>query len=147
MEIKIIQNKKNEVSFKIINEIVPCSRPKISRFAVYYPPKYTKFKKELEKQIRNSFKIKEEFHGKPLDISIEVFKEIPKSLSKKKKEELKLSPVIKRPDLDNYYKAILDSLGNVFYTDDSFISKLSGSKYYSDTEFEYAIVCIKAYEN
>lgn len=143
MEINIIKNNNMHVKFEIIGEIVPCSRPKFSKFGVYYPKKYTNFKKSLETNIKKMFNIqKEEFINKPLSINIFVYKQIPKSYSKKKRESLKGTYVMSRPDLDNYYKAILDSLSNVFYSDDSCICSLSGSKKYSDRDYEYCVIDI-----
>lgn len=144
MKINIIEENIDYVKFEIINNIVPCSRPKFSKWGIYYSKKYTEFKKDLEKAIQSSFiKQRENFIGKPLHIEINVYKEIPKSYSNKKKETLKCAYVVSRPDLDNYYKAILDSLSNIFYGDDSFISSLSGSKLYSDRDYEYALIQIK----
>ena len=59
---------------------------------------------------------------------------IPKSYSKKKREEIKegtLRPT-KRPDTDNIAKAILDSLNGIAYKDDSSIVDLKVSKFFDE---------------
>ena len=55
----------------------------------------------------------------------------PKSLSKKKKEELLFKiDYTKKPDADNVAKAILDSLNGLVYKDDSQVSALLVLKNY-----------------
>ena len=59
--------------------------------------------------------------------------EIPKSTSKKKKQQMlncEIFPTVK-PDTDNIAKSILDSLNGIAYLDDKQIVKLEVEKYYS----------------
>lgn len=72
---------------------------------------------------------------KPLAVSIEIFRNIPKSFSKKKKEAAetkKLLPITK-PDIDNFVKSIFDPLNGVIWVDDSQVVSLNVNKYYSVT--------------
>lgn len=56
---------------------------------------------------------------------------IPKSISKKKREQLHY--VTKKPDVDNLAKAVMDAINNVgIWEDDSQIAVLRVSKIYSD---------------
>ena len=59
---------------------------------------------------------------------------IPKSASKKKAAAMKEGSIrpIKKPDLDNIAKILLDSLNKMAYADDSQIVELSIKKYYGE---------------
>lgn len=70
----------------------------------------------------------------PLVVQITAFYDIPKSTSKKKRQEMlfeKLRPT-KKPDIDNLCKVVLDSLNQIAYHDDAQIVKATVSKFYSD---------------
>ena len=58
--------------------------------------------------------------------------EIPKSYTKKKRNELMFRPKTSKPDLDNLVKAVLDSLNGVAYEDDSIIWSIDATKEYGD---------------
>ncbi|WP_291568581.1 RusA family crossover junction endodeoxyribonuclease [Clostridium sp. UBA2485] len=69
-----------------------------------------------------------------LKATIIAYYSIPKSTSKKKRLEMveeRLRP-IKKPDLDNVAKIVLDSLNKVAFDDDSQIVKLEVEKFYSE---------------
>lgn len=69
-----------------------------------------------------------------LDMKIQAFYGIPKSISKKKKAlmlEGKIRPV-KKPDSDNVIKAVADSLNQVAYRDDAQIVDIQCRKFYSE---------------
>lgn len=66
--------------------------------------------------------------------AIHAYFSIPKSTSKKKKQEMieyKIRPT-KKPDTDNVAKIILDSLNGIAYKDDSQVVSLSVNKYYAE---------------
>lgn len=69
----------------------------------------------------------------PLDVRLDIYRQIPKSFSKKRKNECELGEVrpTTRPDVDNYIKSILDGLNGLIFKDDSQIVDLTVSKYYS----------------
>ena len=63
-----------------------------------------------------------------------VFRNIPKSFSKKAREAA-LAALIRpttRPDGDNYLKGVLDALNGILWTDDARIVDMSCHKYYSE---------------
>lgn len=69
-----------------------------------------------------------------LDVRIFAFYGIPKSVSKKKRQEMiegKIRPV-KKPDFDNIAKVICDSLNGIAYRDDAMIVDGMFRKYYSE---------------
>ena len=75
---------------------------------------------------------------KPLETALQVtiiaFFDIPKSISKKKKEQMlndEIYPTIK-PDTDNIAKSILDSLNKIAYLDDKQVVDLRVRKQYSE---------------
>ena len=69
----------------------------------------------------------------PLSVRIDVFRGIPASWSKKKRERAnmgELKPTVK-PDADNYAKIILDGLNKIAWYDDNQIVELIVTKNYS----------------
>ena len=70
-----------------------------------------------------------------ISMTIDVYRKIPKSLSKTKiqdAEDKKLLP-ISRPDWDNYGKLVCDALNGVYYKDDSQITEAIVRKFYSSS--------------
>lgn len=71
--------------------------------------------------------------GQPLAVSITAFYEVPKSYSKKKKQEMldgQLYPT-KKPDIDNIAKCVLDALNKLAYRDDTQVVRLHTEKRYA----------------
>ena len=71
----------------------------------------------------------------PLAIVLTVYQQIPKSVSKKKKQEMldgKFRPT-KKPDIDNILKSVLDSLNQVAFHDDTQIVSVEVVKWYDET--------------
>lgn len=69
----------------------------------------------------------------PLDVRITAYYSIPESASKKKKalmESYKIRP-LKKPDVDNVEKIILDSLNKIAYYDDAQVVDCMFRKFYS----------------
>ena len=65
---------------------------------------------------------------------INAYYKIPKSVSKKKRQQMidgTIRPT-KRPDLDNVAKSILDALNGIAYHDDSAVVSLHVEKWWSD---------------
>ncbi len=82
-----------------------------------------------------------------LEMKIDVFFEVPKSFSKKKKEQAlkgEIRPTVK-PDWDNISKNICDALNGVAYPDDKAIVSGTVNKYYA--EFDYVNIEIKGFKN
>lgn len=70
--------------------------------------------------------------GTPLRVEIRAFFPIPSSFSKKKRDALKDTPHIKKPDADNVAKAVVDALNYLAFHDDSAICDLITIKRYSE---------------
>lgn len=133
--IKFIVQEYDEISFTIPGKPFGKQRPRVvSRggFARAYTPKETV---NYENLVKISYNV--ENGSKKLNNTIEAelkaYYPIPKSVSKKLYAEMETEtyPVDKKPDCDNIAKAILDSLNNIAYNDDSQIYKLTVEKYYS----------------
>ena len=99
---------------------------------ITYTPEQTK---NYENWVKLSF-INQYPNFKPLEnelaLSIKAYFEIPKSVSKKKREQMlngNIRPTIK-PDLDNIAKSILDALNKLAYLDDKQIVLLKVEKFY-----------------
>lgn len=100
-----------------------------------YTPKNTA---KYEKQIRNAFKeCQGEWKMLPADcyaaVSVVANYPIPKSWSKKKKEEAEASLIMPttKPDGDNILKVVLDALNGLAYEDDRQVVKMGIIKTYS----------------
>ena len=77
----------------------------------------------------------------PMVIEIQAFFKKPKLTKKEQALNLpKHQFPTKKPDGDNIAKAILDSLNGVAYHDDSYVTELSVSKYYTDGEERVNVV-------
>ena len=108
---------------------VPASRPRVSHWSTYYPKKYTKFKKEMEAL---TSELETTLSEKPVSVELEFGIMMPKSWSKKKRKELNNTYCSNNSDIDNYIKAILDSLNGVVYVDDKQVVELFAKKIYSE---------------
>lgn len=72
--------------------------------------------------------------GQPLAVDIIAFYEVPKSYSKKKKQEMldgQLYPT-KKPDIDNIAKCVLDALNKLAYRGDTQVVRLHMEKHYAE---------------
>ncbi len=126
--------------FEVIGTIVGKERPRVNTYTnmVYTPTKT----KEYEKLIQQYFKIKYPNHTlleNRLSIEIIAYMKIPKNTSKKKMAEMlneNLSPM-KKPDIDNIAKSILDAMNKFVFKDDNQISKMSVEKKYGEIEKVY----------
>ena len=119
--------------FNIPGKIQAKQRPRFNgKFA--YTPKETI---AYENWVRSCYLEKynnEKILETPLEVHIRAYFEIPKSTSKKKKEQMlenEINPTIK-PDTDNIAKSILDSLNGIAYLDDKQVIKLVVEKYYAE---------------
>ncbi len=108
---------------------VPASRPRVSRWSTYYPKSNNKFKKEMEDLKSGLEKNPSE---KLVSVELKFGIMIPKSWSKKKREELNNTYCSNNSDIDNYIKAILDSLNGIVYIDDKQVVELFAKKIYSE---------------
>lgn len=125
------------VKFEILGEPQGKGRPRFSTrggFVKTYTPEktasYENYVKLSYIRTNQGLRLTE-----AISISIEASFSIPKSFSKKKREEALqgvLKP-LKKPDCDNIAKTILDALNGIAYDDDKQVYSLNVVKKYSDT--------------
>ena len=108
---------------------IPAARPRVSRWSTYYPKKYTQFKKDMEA-------LTSELDVIPIEnlIGVDLVFDVglPKSWSKKKKKEKVNTYCDNNVDLDNYQKAILDSLNGILYLDDRQVVEIWAVKQWAE---------------
>ena len=129
-----------QIEFIIEGKVKPKQSFRYTRFGHKYTPRDVK---QYARDIQYSFCAKypkwlpSMFFEKPLRAEIEVYKQMPKSFNKTKKQRAiagEIRPLIK-PDIDNCTKNIFDALNGIVYPDDKQIVELSIKKFYSETEF------------
>jgi Holliday junction resolvase RusA-like endonuclease len=129
-----------QVEFIIEGKAKPKQSFRYTRQGFKYTPRDVK---QYARDVQYSFAAKypqwlpSMFFEKPLRVEIEVYKQMPKSFSKIKKQRAlagEIRPLVK-PDCDNISKNILDALNGVVYPDDKQIVELTIKKFYSEDEF------------
>jgi Holliday junction resolvase RusA-like endonuclease len=133
---------KNRIQFDVIGKPYGQKRPRAFRrgkFLGIYAPKENV---EYSVKVVNAFnKVGKKYDDVPLVIEIQAFFKKPKLTKKEQALDLpKHKFPTKKPDGDNIAKAILDSLNQVAYHDDSFVTELSVSKYYTDGDERVNVV-------
>ena len=119
------------VEFVVDGEPVAKGRPRFTMSGKAYTPKRTK---DYEKKVRDAYKGEMFPSDIGLQVRIEAYLAIPKSISKKKAEEMRkgcLRP-LKAPDTDNIAKSICDALNGTAWMDDKQVVRLVVEKWYSD---------------
>lgn len=111
----------------------PQSRPRFGRNRAYEDGKMTQWKRNCVSQLRLlNPKI---IPNGPVCVSMTFYIYPPKRIAeaKKKRLELELEAIYvdKRPDIDNYIKAVLDCSNEILFKDDGQVAALSSQKLYS----------------
>ena len=121
--------------FTVPGEPKAKARPRVTKGGITYTPKDTVIYENLVKMCYRQQVGK--FAGAdnaPITLHIDAYFTIPKSTSQKKRREM-LAGVIrptKKPDGDNIYKIVADSLNGIAYKDDSQIVDCIVRKWYAD---------------
>ena len=148
---------KNRIQFDVIGKPYGQKRPRAFRrgkfLGIYAPKENVEYAEKVVNAylqacggLKLSKKGKEviteyRYQDVPMVIEIQAFFKKPKLT--KKEQALNLPKHLfptKKPDGDNIAKAILDSLNAVAYHDDSYVTELSVSKYYTDGEERVNVV-------
>jgi len=123
------------IKFTIQGEPKGKGRPIFSRgnkFVRVYTPETTV---NYENWVKICFQnAKQKLHTGQLQAQIKCYMGIPKSCTKKKREESlngKIRPT-KKPDIDNIIKCIFDALNGLAYKDDKNIVSCTVDKWYSE---------------
>ncbi|EUJ24736.1 Holliday junction resolvase [Listeria grandensis FSL F6-0971] len=132
---------KRTLEFDIPLEPVAQGRPIFSKFGGARDPEKSKKYKDQIKQMLRFNKPDKPLEG-PLLVDLTFYREIPSTFSKKKRAAAlagRLLPT-QRPDVDNYAKAILDSISGNLYQDDSQVTELRCRKRYSEYLHTHVII-------
>ncbi len=112
------------------------SKGKHGRVVMYDPEKSREYKKTLGTLLRQQMNGLEPVTY-PLEVQIEFILPIPKSWSKKAKEEAVKRVVVpqvqRKGDIDNLVKAAFDAANGVVWLDDSQVIVMSAWKVYGET--------------
>lgn len=122
------------LNIEIPGEAVPQGRPRFNRYTgrAYDPEKSKQYKAKVQTEAKKVAPVKPV--ECPVCLFIKIYRSIPKSFSKKKRQAIadgRLLPTTK-PDVSNIVKGIEDALNGVWYADDSQIVSLYAIKHYSD---------------
>lgn len=126
---------------------VSALRPRVTRWGTYTPKKYAEYKKKISRLFKVAYSEYFFEPDEPLTIEINFYRNIQSSISKKERKRRAngaTMPIVK-PDIDNYTKAVLDSLNGLAWKDDNQIVRIVATKFYS--EIPRTEITIKKYEN
>lgn len=108
-------------------------RPRFTRRGHAYTPEKTR---EYEGRVAAAFYNSREKafqKGTPIVVDVIAKMPIPKSTSKKKRlEMLAREKMLKKPDIDNIVKAVLDGLSGLAFPDDNQVRKIYAYKIYAE---------------
>lgn len=120
------------ISFTVPGVPVPQSRPRFTRQGRAYDTAACKaYKREVAKAAKVAMSGREPLRGAIACYMI-FYMPIPKSLSRKKRQELTGDFMIKKPDTDNLAKAVLDGCCGIVYADDAQVATLYAKKVYGE---------------
>ena len=115
---------------------IPASRPRVTRWGTYYGKRYKEFKEEMKE--KTSYEDRQNTMNTIIWLDGLIFADmtffIPMAVSwSKKKKSLKNGEFCdNNADLDNYEKAILDSLNGIYFKDDRQIVSQKSQKIWAD---------------
>lgn len=118
------------VIFGVYGRPVPKGRPRVTRHGTYTP----KSTQVFESAIRAAWLEKGEKpfeDGEALEVMVNAYFSIPSGTPKSNRKKLHLTPYLKRGDIDNIIKAVLDALNGYAYKDDSAVFSVYGRKIYT----------------
>lgn len=126
-----------KIWFTVPGKIVGKGRPRFTvqgKFVRVYTPKKTK---DYEDKISSCYQDKTTYKSnKALRVKIFTYREIPKSTTKKLRQQFleKTFLCTVKPDIDNIIKVVLDALNNVAYYDDIQVCQLAIIREYAENE-------------
>lgn len=121
------------IEFTVAARPVPMARPRVVRGHAYTPKRCADYKKLVAAAAREAMRGKELMTG-AVQVRLWFHFQIPKSWRAGKVLAARhgIYPHTARPDLDNLYKAVTDSLNGIVYKDDSQIVFCTIAKQYGD---------------
>lgn len=127
------------INFVVMGNPIPKGRPRLSKWGTYTP----KTTVQYEKLVRDTFISKgyQKLNGGVI-LTLNIYIQIPKSTSKKMKEEMENQYHTGKKDADNIIKAVTDAMNGYAYDDDGQICEIYATKKWS----EYPRVVIQLQE-
>lgn len=125
-----------KIGFNVAGKVQAKQRPRFNGKFAYTPKETIAYENWVKTCYLEKYKDKE-LMEKPLRVTIKAYFEIPKSTSKKRKQQMmdnEILPMVK-PDTDNIAKGVLDSLNGIAYKDDKQVVELIVNKFYSNTPY------------
>ena len=116
--------------FEFETKIKAKARPRVTRFVTYSPSE--KDERLLRQLLERDYPGVKMIEDQAIEINIEFYFKPPKNTPKYKLREMLRGdiPRIKKPDLDNLIKLVIDAFNGVLYKDDNLIYKISAEKVY-----------------
>lgn len=112
-----------------INEVpVAASRPRVTRFATFYPPKHTEYSNKVKAYLQT---LGLTMFTNPISVNITFYIPFPSYSSKTEQSESDGMYGFGKPDIDNLEKMVLDCMNGIAYDDDSLIAKKTTTKQFS----------------
>lgn len=132
------------IEFTVLGKPKPKQSFRYSRFGSYTSKDVKDYARHIQASFYKEYPnwLPSMFHDKALSVEISVMIKPPKSTSKKQYEQMvtcRIRP-LKRPDIDNISKNILDALNGIAYADDKQIVSLQVSKYYAPDDYIYITI-------
>lgn len=131
------------VCFYVDTTPIPKGRPRfrsMGKFVQTYTDSKTRsFEELIAEQAKEAMGDMEPLET-PLSVFLHFTLPIPVSATKKVKEALLNAPHIKKPDIDNLCKSVLDGMANIVFKNDGQISSLHATKKYGTVGFINVLV-------
>ena len=122
-----------EIYFTVPGDVIPKQRPRFSHGHAYTPKKTMDYERKVKDCYLMEYPTGLAFKDEPIELILNVYFQIPKSVSKKKREDLLVYHYpTKRPDADNLLKSVADALNGVCFTDDCQIVHAVVNKIWSE---------------
>lgn len=126
--------------FEVPSKIIGKGRPRLNSYTckVYTPTRTKDYESLVEQYFLLKYPRYKTIENR-VKITIIAYFQIPKSTSQSLRKEMlenKISPV-KKPDIDNIIKIILDAMNKFAFKDDTQITKIEVEKKYAEEENVY----------
>lgn len=125
-----------KINFIIQGKVQAKQRPRFNGKFAYTPKETVAYENWVKTCYLEKYRGQKPLE-KPLKVKIIAYYDIPKSTSKKRKQQMmdnEILPMVK-PDTDNIAKGVLDSLNGIAYKDDKQVVELIVNKFYSNTPY------------
>ena len=116
-----------------IEKVAGKARPRFTRTGhTYTDPKTREYERQIAEAAKKALGASEMLLT-PVCVVLDIHQAIPKSYSKKQREALPHRPM-KKPDVDNIFKAVADGIVGVLIKDDTQIVRMAANKQWGQTD-------------